>query len=783
MMKMKKYKLAVRILPVMIAAAYAGNAMAQEVIEEVVVTAQKRKEKLQEVPFAISAISGAAIENRGIEGAKDLNALAPNVTVRSAAPGSGLIAAVAIRGLNQGQPAIWADSSVGIYVDGVFIGKNQGALMDIVDLERVEVLRGPQGTLFGRNTQGGAINMITNKPTGEWGGSVGIDIGNYNRRVEKVSMDLPKFGAVRASLALRNEKRDGTIDNPNGEKWDSRNRQAGRVAIGIDVSKDFKIDYAYDHSNIDETPSAISIIDSTGYAKLYTAPAMVGNYSYFQTAAGPYSLGKLLAPYAKNAYPTSVATDATSVKFGNQYFNRVKVDGHSIVGSYAIDANNTLKYIAAKRTMNYQDRTDLDGTPINVFNAGKDTNYESTSHELQWIGNTADMNYVVGAYLFKEDGNTVTYQNGLFYTFNFAPAAFKQPWYRIQTDAKAVFGQLDYKINPSLTATVGLRYTSEDKRGDIWRTNTNANYDAPGSAGVTYQAGYTPQGADASFSSTTPVFALAYKLDNNTNVYSRIAKGFKSGGFPLESNTNAATGTGPLVAFKPETSTSYEAGVKSSLMGGKAQLNAAIFRTDVTDWQTSQLPPNGTTPTITNAGSVQTQGIELEGILQIADGWRLQGTYGFLDAKYKKYMAYNQLGAAVDIAGNTKNGYAPRQQFSINLDARLAKTSVGTLRGIVDYVYTSAYYNYAAQITAVGTNVAIGNSAEESLIPSLGLVNARLMLSNIPFFESGSTNASLWVRNLTNVKQEVAHIDVGGYYRIAGWSEPRTFGVALNHKW
>ena len=782
-MTMKKYKLAARILPVMIAAAYAGNAMAQEVVEEIVVTAQKRKEKLQEVPFAISAISGAAIENRGIEGAKDLNALAPNVTVRTAAPGGGLIAAVAIRGMNQGQPAIWADASVGMYVDGVFIGKNQGALMDVVDLERVEVLRGPQGTLFGRNTQGGAINMITNKPTGEWGGSIGVDFGNYNRHVEKISMDLPTFGIVRTSLALRNEKRDGTVDNPNGAKWDSRNRQAGRVAVGIDFSKDFKIDYAYDHSNIDETPSAISLIDSTGYAKLYTAPSVAGSYAFFQTALGPNSLGKLLAPYAKNAYPTSVATDPTSVKFGNKYYNRVNVDGHAAIASFAVDANNTIKYIASKRSMHYEDRTDLDGTPVNVFNAGKDTNYETTSHELQWIGNTSDMNYVAGAYMFKEDGNTITYQNGLFYTFNAAPAAYRQPYYRIQTDAKAVFGQLDYKLTSSLTATVGLRYTTEDKRGDMWRTNTNANYDAPGSAGVTYLAGYTPQGADASFSSTTPVLALAYKIDKNLNVYARAAKGFKSGGFPLEANTNAATGTGPLVPFRPETSTTYEAGVKSTLMGGKAQLNATIFRADVTDWQTSQLPPGGTTPTITNAGSVQSQGLELEGILQIADGWRLQGSYGFLDTKFKKYAGYNQFGAAVDISANTKNSYAPRQQFNINLDGRLAQTSAGTLRAIVDYVYTAKYYNYAAQITAVGTNVAIGNSAEESLIPALGLVNARLMLSNIPFFGSGSTNASLWARNLTNVQQTVAHIDVGGYYRIAGWSEPRTFGVALNHKW
>ena len=191
-----------RVLPILIASVYAGGAFAQEKIEEVIVTAQKRKEKLQEVPISISAISGGQLEVRGIDGAKDLNALAPNVTVVNTG-GSSLIAATSIRGMNSGQPAIWADPSVGIYVDGIFVGKNQGALFDVIDMERVEVMRGPQGTLFGRNTEGGAINMISRKPSGEFSGNVGFEIGNYSRQVATVSMDLPRLGMLRASFALR----------------------------------------------------------------------------------------------------------------------------------------------------------------------------------------------------------------------------------------------------------------------------------------------------------------------------------------------------------------------------------------------------------------------------------------------------------------------------------------------------------------------------------------------------------------------------------------------------
>lgn len=775
-MASNKSKLVMRILPMVIAAAYTGGAFAQAAIEEVVVTAQKRKEKLQDVPLSISAISSAQLEARGIEGARDLNALAPNVTIK-VAPGAGLTAVGSIRGMTQGQPAIWADPSIGMYVDGVFVGKNQGALFDVVDMERIEILRGPQGTLFGRNTEGGAINMITHKPSGEFTGSVGVDFGNFNRRVERVAVDLPKMGILRLGVAVRDEKRDGVTDNPNGAKWDSRDRLATRLTAGVDISSDFKIDYAYDHTNIDETPMALSLIDSTGYAKLYTSPAVAGTYAYFQSAFGPGSLGKLLAPLANANYATSVTGNPNT-----QYYNRLKVDGNAVTASYALNANNTVKYIGAKRKMVYADRTDLDGTALNIFNAGKDTEYETTSHELQLIGNTPSMNYVVGAFMFKEDGYTKTFQSGSFYTFSAAAVQYKQPYYRVRSDAKAVFGQLDYKLSQDLTATLGIRRTTEDKNGDLWRTNTNANFDAPGSAGVTYQAGYTPQGAAASFSSTTPVVALAYKIDSNLNVYGRIAQGFKSGGFPLEAVTNAATSTGPLVPFKPETSTSYEAGFKSTLLGGKATLNAAIFRTNIKDWQTSVLPPGGTTPTITNAGVVQNQGFELEGAVQIADGWRMQGSYGYLDSKYKTFMSFNQFNAAVDIANNTNVGYVPKQQFSFSVDGRIAQTSMGNLRAIVDYVYASEYYNYAGQMSAAVTNAAIGNSSAESLMPSLGYVNARLLLSNIPL-GSGSASASLWVRNLGNEQKQITHIDVGGYYRIAAWSEPRTFGLALNYKW
>jgi iron complex outermembrane receptor protein len=760
-------KFIVRTLTLLIASVFSQAYAAGEVLEEVVITAQKRTERLQDVPLSASVIGGNQLETRGIEGPADLNGLAPNVVVKSAQPGANLMGIAAIRGVGNGHPSIWSDGSVGLYLDGIYIGKNQGALLDMVDLERIEILRGPQGTLFGKNTEGGAINFITRKPSGEFSGNVGVELGNYGHHVERVSLDLPRLGVMRLGVSLRDEKRDGITDNPNGQKWDDRNRQAQRISAGFDITPDFKVDYAYDHSHIDEVPPATSLISNTGYARLYPTQAVLNGLFGLK-------LRPAITPYVNAGYPDSVTSDP-----GGNFYTKMDVNGQSITASYKLDPTNTLKYIGSLRKMHYQERIDLDGTPEPVLVVGKNTHYDTTSHELQWVGNTERMNYVLGYYLFTDDGNTLAMQSGSFYTFGFQGSLYKQPYYRTQSDARALYGQIDYKLTSELTGTLGLRRTLETRWGDIWRTDTNANFDQIGSPGVTYQPGFAPQGTKAGFASTTPVLALSYKLKEGMSVFGRIAKGFKSGGFDLEATTAAES----LTPYLPETSVSYEMGLKTASPDGKVQFNATVFRTDIRQMQLGITQPDGIDTTTQNVGKVQSQGLELDGAIQIADGWRLQLSYGFLDAKFKEYLSPNQYGASVDIASNTVVPFAPRHQLSLSLDGRLARTSYGTLRGIVDYVYTSEFYNYTAETSARVANAGVQNSADESLMPSQAIVNARLLLAGIPLGGPGKSDASLWVRNLTNVKKEASHIDVGGFYRVAGWTEPRTFGVSGNYKW
>lgn len=805
-MHQRRKALAVRLLPAALALAYTGATRAEDKVEEIIVTAQKRAERLQDVPISITAITSSQLETRGIEGAATLAGIAPNVHFTNV-PAQTTGGAIFIRGIGVGQPAIWADPSIGLYVDGVFVGKNQGAFFELLDMERIEILRGPQGTLFGRNTEGGAVNFVTRKPSGEFGGNVGIELGNRERRVAKIAMDLPKMGIMSINFAVRDENQDGWISNPNGKPWGGRGRTAGHLGAAFEFTPKLKVNYAYDKTHVSETPTATSLRSTAGYGALY--PTIAGNplsaYSLFQQGfngvpqaffAAPAlaslaqarsfnllpGVASFITPYAHgglNSYPSSVAGDP-----GRNYYQKLDVEGHAVTATYAIDDRNSLKYIGAKRRMRLDDDKDLDGTPLNIYESALKTDFSSYSHELQWIGNTERINYVAGLYWYKDNGASYSNDQGAFLTllpptalFGASAFGYNQQMSHVTTEAKAVFGQIDYKLTDAWTATAGFRHTSEKKGGSVWKTRTNANFSAPGSAGVSYII--NPGSATADFSANTPVLALNYKVNADLNIYGRVAKGFKSGGFP----TQASTATLALTPFEPEKSTSYEVGFKSQLWGGRAQVNAALFRTNVTNFQVSQLPAGSTTPTMVNAGKAEYQGFEVEGALVVADGWKLQGGYGYLEAEYKEYMQFNQFGALINAADNTMPVYAPRHSLTLSLDGRLARTPIGTLRGIIDARYTSKAYNYSAQRTATGTNVAIGNSTETSTVPSTTIVNARLLLAGVPMDTRGQTDISLWVRNATNVKKYASGFDLGGAFIVANWTEPRTYGLAMNYKW
>ena len=297
----------VKVMCFAVGAATGGLANAQEgqrvALEEVIVTAQKRAENLQEVPLSISAIGAQELDNRGIESLGDLNAVAPNVMIREN-PGARLISTLSIRGSGQGQPAIWVDAPVGLYLNGIYLGKTQGSIFDVVDIERLEVLRGPQGTLFGRNTEGGAVNFVTRRPSGEMSGSARIELGNYDRQVARLQMDLPKMGDTSVAFALRREQADGWANNLTGPDLGSNDNQAFRTSIMWEPSDKLTAVYDFDYTHTDQTPTVTSLFAVDGWGGTFPsifnqafprelAPGVVANLSVplgtdIQNAILPY---------------------------------------------------------------------------------------------------------------------------------------------------------------------------------------------------------------------------------------------------------------------------------------------------------------------------------------------------------------------------------------------------------------------------------------------------------------------------------------------------------------
>lgn len=780
----KQQAFAIKLLPLAVALIYSPLTQAQSRDESQVVevTAQKRKQAIKDVPLSITAISGAALEDRGIEGASALTGVVPNLNMAQA-PVSGLIASIAIRGIASGQPSIWADPSVGLYVDGVFVGKNQGALFDVADIARVEALRGPQGTLFGRNTEAGAINFVTRKPSGVFGGTVGLELGSRSRQVERLSIDLPKFGVISASVALRNEKQDGFIANPNGEAWGGKDRQAGRLALRIEPSKNLTIDYAYDKSKIDETPSGGSLVSSTGYGSLYPLTTQIGGTTYaFQNAtclqknaAGTCvfpspGIGPAIKPFVTPEFPTSISA---STQYGAQY-QRLDLEGHALAVEYKLDANNSLKYLGSLRTMAYGDHADYDGTPVLAFEGIRDTDYKTQSHEFQWVGGNAGLRYVGGLYFFKDDGTSLNKQAGGLLTFHPQVAAYQTSNFTVTSNAKAVYGQVDFDAGP-FGVGVGGRYTQETKGVHAWRYKTDKAF-------VQQGANTLDSSGESTFSQFTPTLNLIYRLTGDANLFGRIARGFKSGGFPAEAPVTASSA--PNTPFKPEVSTAYELGVKTAFMNGKGQLSANLFLTDVKDYQVSLLPAGSINPTIINAGKLRTQGLEIDASVAPMSGTRLNLGYGYLDAKFKEYKVLSPTNVAIDAAGNTVVAGAPRHTLSLSLDQRLMSMASGaTLRGLVDYRYVSERYTYPGQISATAANATVGNSAAESLNPALGLLDLRLIASGFKLGGPGEVEVALFVKNATNEHKKVAHMDISGFYQVAFWNDPRTYGATLSYRW
>lgn len=742
-------------------------------IADIVVTAQRRAENIQKVPIAVTAISADYLRARDITSIDQLGSIAPNVKIERA-PTDKTVTQVSIRGSVTINTAITFEPAVGIYVDGVYIAKAQGSLFDVADLERVEVLRGPQGTLYGRNTLAGAINLVTRKPSGVAGGALDLTYGNFNERKVRGNIDLPRFGIFSVKISGQYEKRDGVIGvgpnpypaaaafaaPPSTSRTNDLDGYGLLAQVRATLSDRLIADYSFDYSRTSQQPD---------YSQLYSLNRTGAPNDIFDPASSGYS-GIPLYLFASKTRQSSGSIDAN-------VYERSRIQGHALTIAYTI-GSATLKSISAYRKLSFDDSLDLDGSPIGIATVERHTKYHSFSQELQISGKAlADhVNYVAGAYYFDDSGYEINPQS-----FFFGQTRFDSR-YGSKTQAEAVYGQIDATPVARLTLTGGLRYNHETKS----ITRSLSVLPAAGTTGAAIGVIDLPFGAipSASYNDISPAAALRYAITPQIETYARFAKGFKSGGFNGESDVvgtpTPACPSGALelcTPYKPETVNSYELGFKSRLIENTLQANIAAFWDEHRDIQLSVFRGTGSASSIVlNAGAARIRGIELELLAQPTRRFTANASFAYLDTHYRSFVD-----GGVDVAGNRAFPQAPKFTIGGSTDWQFAQGRWGKAHLISDLSFVSSYYTFPYALTGSSAQQQIARNSQS---PGRTIINLRAVVGDIPL---GTHHASLalWVRNLAQESAPTNFVDFGptfGGLTVANFPDPRTFGATLGFR-
>jgi iron complex outermembrane receptor protein len=731
-------------------------------IEEVVVTAQRREEKLRDVPIAVTALNSAAIEARNIANIDDIAGFAPNV-VMVQSPSYGNQTTISIRGGVTIDPSLYWETAVGIYVDGIYFSKSQANAFDLEDIDHIEVLRGPQGTLYGRNTLDGAVNFVTQKPTGIFGGNIQATFGDYGYKKGRINLNLPEFGRLKIKISGLIESRDGfvkfasdpfhlpsfLVSPPTVSEFDNLDNKAARLAARLDVTDDLTLDYTADAYYRTDIPEASQL----------TAIGLGGPASIFDPNSPSYS-GLPLYLYLQHN-PQALKNYSNASVNGSAIFGNSGTRSQSLTATWYVDDALTLKSISAYRWTDWSTGNDLDGSPMDIATTQNFTRYHSFSQELQAAGQIDRFHYTTGAYYFNDGGHSVQPQDF------FLGASLFNSQYDTSTSAYALYGQVEYNppiLDDKLTFTFGLRYSNESKRGA--RSLYAASTGTPFVPVIPFVA------ASKSFDAATPLFVVKYNLDENVNVYAKYAEGFRSGGF----NGQATVLSEAITPFNAETVDEYEVGAKTKWLDGRLNANLALFYDDHQNMQLSIFTGNASVGSIVrNAGAAVIDGVELE-----LDGlplpWlRLSGSTGYLNTSYSQFIV-NGVNQANDHAFPA----APQFTAHVSADATLMEDGFGKLDFIVDYNHSDAYYYYPYSLSA-NPAINLGYYAGTTKASALNTIDARLRLTDVQA-QYGTLDIALWGKNIFDDRARINGIDFGpsfGNLTVSYYNRPATFGADL----
>jgi iron complex outermembrane recepter protein len=734
-------------------------------LTELVVTAQKRPEPFSEVPISIAVLGAETLQNTGVRQLREVSRLTPNLRIT---PGNDTTTAIRIRGVGANTRNVGFDTRVGVYVDGVYLGQSPAQNIDILDLERVEVMRGPQGTLFGKNTVAGAINLVTRKPGSELELAVRGEYGNLNSHRLSALANIPIGERLATRISVVDHQRDGYVRNiTTGSAFAELDGTTVRGQLRY-AGERVEVIFSGDHMQSDRVSfNGEAVTDWSGSVIDTLAPARL--------------------------------------EISNNVDNRETRDisGLSATANLQLGRGHSLTSTTAYRDTSARRIQDTDYSALDILVVDYPDAYRHYSQELQVSSpDRGPLQYVAGLYLYEERATTkrepfVGSEVGVVLAALGNPLAPFGPAFEgssvatlggVDTSSRALYFNATYDLTERLTVGVGARYTDETKDVDFVLSGdvVDLGFTQVPVAGVLGVAigpivgnrSVATYEDTRSYSDLSTSLSMTFALAENANLYARYAEAFKSGGFNVDFVSQDLLDNG--LGFDAETVQAYEIGIKASVLDERLRYSLSAYQMDFSDYQLNQfvdLGNNLSAITIRNAASVRSRGVEAEFTWFPSDRLMLHGAVGTVDARFRSFpggaSARNPAGLGADLAGN-RLASAPK------LTSALAVQYEHPLRGGGRHLIARMDWSYTDGLFTTEDNVQVARPGSSI---AFGEVGSHSLLGGRVGIEFGDTaSVSLWARNLLDSKYAVSN-GADFFGTIAEYpGAPRTYGVEVAHR-
>jgi iron complex outermembrane recepter protein len=712
-------------------------------LEEIVVTSRKTEEPLQRVPLSVVAITGDDLEKRSLDTLADVSTTTPNFTFSQQSQGGRSAGVIYIRGVGQADVLATYDPAVGVYIDGVYLGRMQGNDLGMMDIERVEVLRGPQGTLFGKNTSGGAINIVSKEPDpapDALSGRAELTGGNFHRFDVVGSLNLPLVNDKVALLVEASRRtQEGYGERADGESTGSTNRDSGRISVLVKPSDEISALLSADGTHYNETNAVMRLVTVNS-----NLPAIIALNTFT-----PFKYDD------RWVSPTPFFSYATGPNL-----SRGDLAGTSLTLTYD-PGWVTLKSISAYRRNNVHNDLDPDVAPITIIDQFEQVNQDQFSQELQATGASfADrLNWVMGAYYFREAATDNADFNVLVPLFGNA-AGFGQH-NAVLNSSIAAYGQGTYKLTERLRLTAGIRFTHDEKEDDRTRPTF------PGGLPID-----PPTTKSASWNDASPRIGLDYQWTPNFMTYFSFAEGYKAGGF-----NGRADSIEDFNKYDPEKVRTYEFGLRSDLFERRVRFNATAFYNDYTDLQ---LEVNGTDTVngvpgpfaiVDNIPKARVTGGELELDVIPTTGLTLSSGLGLTYGKYLQLPTDARFSGAQPITLESQFVNTPKLSATVGAEYTANLSRILSATGRMDYSYRSTIFYDPGNTDLLRQG-------------GYGLLNARLTFEYLPqhisvsIFGTNLTDKLYIVGGLNDATVPNPNVGVGN----VNMAPPRMYGASVKVK-